>query len=51
MKKKSTLVNFAASVLVLVLFATMATVDAQQARYKMTTDIPASITTPAKDGG
>ena len=48
MKKKSTLVKFAKGVFVLALLATMATVDAQQARYKMTTDIPASITTPDK---
>ena len=30
----------------LLLLVTLTTVDAQQARYKMTTDIPASITTP-----
>ena len=38
MKKKSILVKFAEG--------TLAKLDAQQARNKMTTDIPASITTP-----
>ena len=46
MKKKSTLVKFAEGVFVLVLLASMARVDAQQVNYKMTTEIPASITTP-----
>lgn len=46
MKNKSTFVKLAESLLFLALLATMVTVDAQQARYKMTTDIPASITTP-----
>ena len=48
MKKKSTLVKFAEGVFVLTLFATMAPVDAQQVKYKMTTNIPASIATPDK---
>ena len=43
MKKKSFL--FVLSVIAL-LFVLSARVDAQQTRYKMTTDIPASITTP-----
>ncbi len=46
MKKKSTLEQFARGVFLLALLATMATVDAQQATYKMSTEIPASITTP-----
>ena len=36
MKKQSTLVKFAEGVFVLALLATMATVDAQQTRDKMT---------------
>lgn len=43
---KSAFVQLAESVLFLALLATISTVDAQQTRYKMTTDIPASITTP-----
>ena len=46
MKKKNTLVQIAEGVLCLVLLATMTTVDAQQAKYKMTTDIPVGITMP-----
>ncbi len=46
MKKKSNLFKFATGALFVALVALMATVDGQQARYKMTTDIPASITTP-----
>ena len=46
MKKKSPLVKFAFLALFLALMAITATVEAQQVRYKMTTDIPASITTP-----
>jgi hypothetical protein len=46
MKKKSTLVMVAVAALFLSLFMVIATVDAQQVKYKMTTDIPASITTP-----
>ena len=46
MKKKNILVKFAEGVFLLALLAIMATVDAQQVKYKMTTDIPASITTP-----
>ena len=45
-EKNSNLLKFAAGVFFVTLMATTATVDAQQARYKMTTDIPASITTP-----
>jgi hypothetical protein len=48
MKKLSSLSLVAASVLIPALLLTMNTVDAQQVRYKMTTDIPASITTPDK---
>jgi hypothetical protein len=46
MKKKSIFVPLTRSVFLLTLLVTLTTVDAQQARYKMTTDIPASITTP-----
>jgi hypothetical protein len=46
MKKKSTLVKFVEGMFVVALLATVATVEAQQVRYKMTTDIPVSITTP-----
>jgi len=46
MKKKSTLGKIAEGVFVLALLVTITTVDAQQVKYKMTTDIPASITTP-----
>lgn len=48
MKKKSTFFKFATAALFLSLLAATLTVDAQQVRYKMTTDIPASITTPDK---
>lgn len=48
MNKKSTLTMFAKGVLVPALMSTMGTVNAQQVRYKMTTDIPASITTPGR---
>ena len=46
MKKKNTLVKFAKCVFLFALLAITATVDAQQAKPKMATDIPASITTP-----
>jgi len=46
MKNNITAEKIVASVFFLVLMATMTPVDAQQVRYKMTTDIPASITTP-----
>jgi len=46
MKKHCILLKFAAGILLLAFGTTTVTVDAQQARYKMTTDIPASITTP-----
>ena len=42
MKRESTLVVL----FLFMLLATLTTVDAQQVKYKMTTDIPASITTP-----
>jgi len=42
MKRKSTLVIL----FLFALLATLTTVDAQQVKYKMTTDIPLSITTP-----
>ena len=44
MKRKNTLVIL----FLFMLLATLTTVDAQQVKYKMTTDIPASITTPDK---
>jgi hypothetical protein len=46
MKNKSSILKIAKGAFISALLLTMATVDAQQARYKMTTDIPASITTP-----
>jgi hypothetical protein len=46
MKKMSTLVKFIRTALILALLATSAKIDAQNVKYKMTTDIPASITTP-----
>ena len=46
MVKKNNLSKIAEGVFVLTLSATMATVNAQQVRHKMTTEIPASITTP-----
>ena len=46
MKKKNAIREYVEGAILLVLLTTSATVDAQQARYKMTTDIPASITTP-----
>jgi hypothetical protein len=46
MKKQTILLKFAAGALLLALGAITSTVDAQQVKYKMTTDIPSSITTP-----
>jgi len=46
MKKKSTFVPLALAVFSLTWLVMLTTADAQQVRYKMTTDIPASITTP-----
>ena len=46
MKKKKNLLKLAAVIFFVAIVFTTATVDAQQVRYKMTTDIPASITTP-----
>jgi hypothetical protein len=46
MKKKNTLIKISASLFCLVLLMPVSTVDAQQAKYKMTTNIPVSITTP-----
>jgi hypothetical protein len=46
MKKKIVLVPLAKTAFLLMLLVTLVAVNAQQARYKMTTDIPASITTP-----
>jgi len=46
MNKKSTLVKYAVAALFMALLAISSTVNAQQAKYKMTTDIPESITTP-----
>jgi hypothetical protein len=46
MKRKNTFALLAAVTFVLTLLASMGTVDAQTKKYKMTTDIPASITTP-----
>ena len=46
MKGKNTFALLAAVAFVLTLLATMGTVDAQIKKFKMTTDIPASITTP-----
>ena len=48
MIKKYTLVKLAGGVMILSLLVSVSTVDAQQLKYKMTTDIPASITTPDK---
>jgi hypothetical protein len=46
MKKWSSLVPFAKTLCLITLLAPHTTLDAQQVKYKMTTDIPASITTP-----
>ena len=46
MKKTSYLLKFVAVALSVALVTITATVNAQQVRYKMTTDIPKSITTP-----
>jgi len=46
MKKKNTFTTFTKTILWLSLSVSLITLDAQQFRYKMTTDIPASITTP-----
>ncbi len=46
MKKQNTSRIFAESIILLALTVTMISVNGQQAKYKMTTDIPASITTP-----
>ena len=46
MKKKSTFFPSAKIVFLFTLLVTLTALNAQQARYKMTTDIPASITTP-----
>ena len=46
MGKKSNLVKLVVAVLYSAFWAITTTVDAQQAKYKMTTDIPTSITTP-----
>jgi hypothetical protein len=46
MKKKYSFNSLAITILLSAFLAVLTTVDAQQARYKMTTDIPASITTP-----
>jgi hypothetical protein len=46
MKQQNYNVQLAIIVLICTLIATVTTVDAQQVRYKMTTDIPVSITTP-----
>jgi hypothetical protein len=48
MKKMIKLMGFAIIAFFIAFAATTATVDAQQIKYKMTTDIPASITTPDK---
>ncbi len=48
MKGTSTLSKFAVGALLGALAATTTTVDAQQAKPKMATDIPASITTPGR---
>jgi hypothetical protein len=44
--KKSTLAHNAVGMIFILVLATICTSHAQQVRYKMTTDIPASITTP-----
>jgi hypothetical protein len=46
MKNKNILILVTATVFLFTLMAAITKVDAQQIRYKMTTDIPASITTP-----
>jgi hypothetical protein len=46
MKKKNSSIPLAISVILITFSASFVTVDAQQATYKMTTDIPVSITTP-----
>jgi hypothetical protein len=46
MKKKSLLVLLSVNVSLFAILVMLTKVDAQQVRYKMTTDIPASITTP-----
>jgi hypothetical protein len=46
MKKNNSFLSLALTVFLLMLFVSLTRVEAQQARYKMTTDIPASITTP-----
>lgn len=46
MKNRNTFLKFATAALCLALTATSAMVKAQQIRYKMTTGIPTSITTP-----
>ena len=46
MRAKSALANLVKSVLILVLLTIMSDLNAQRATYRMTTDIPASITTP-----
>jgi hypothetical protein len=48
MKKMNTLAKFAICMFFWALIMTTVKVDAQQAKYKMTTDIPASIITPDK---
>lgn len=45
-EKMSTLLKLAECCFLLAILVTYTNVDAQQVRYKMTTDIPASITTP-----
>jgi hypothetical protein len=46
MNKKSILAKYAVAALFIALLAITSTLDAQQVKYKMTTDIPASISTP-----
>lgn len=46
MKRKSTLVKLAVIILFVTLLASLGIMEAQQKKYRMTTDIPASITTP-----
>lgn len=46
MKRKNALAQITVVIILLTLPATWGTADAQKAKYKMTTDIPASITTP-----
>ena len=48
MNRKNTLLQFVGCILFFMPLVSLATVNAQKAKYKMTTEIPVSVTTPDK---